>query len=107
MAHQEERRSWPLDVSDDRCQAGGRGIALGDLDPRARVGTLHEVSTRSARPMSWGIPQPAAREETTASMKAADPCRKRRMPPILLGGGSNFKPDRVVLGIAACLNGEL
>jgi hypothetical protein len=29
------------------------------------------------------------------------------MLPILLGGGSNLKPDRVVLGIAACLDGEL
>src|SRR5258708_31641527 len=48
---------------------------------------------RSARPVSWGILQPAAREQRPASIRAPPPCRKHRMPPILLGSGADFKPD--------------
>src|SRR5260370_20670631 len=48
---------------------------------------------RSARPMSRGMPQPAAREQRAASMRSPTPCRKHRMAPILLGSGANFKPD--------------
>jgi hypothetical protein len=56
---------------------------------------------RSARPMA-GMPQPAARRQRAASMRAATPCRKHRMPPILLGSGANFKPDPAPCEFAGC-----